>query len=42
MGPPAIADYGPEAIRLSRRQQVVAGKFFDPGLLRRAMEAAIA
>jgi taurine dioxygenase len=36
----AIADYGPDEIRLMRRCQVVATKVFDPGFLRRARGAA--
>jgi taurine dioxygenase len=36
----AIADYGPDEIRLMRRCQVMATKVFDPMFLRPAMEAA--
>ena len=36
----AIADYGPEEIRLMRRCQVMANKVFDPAFLRPALEAA--
>jgi taurine dioxygenase len=36
----AIADYGPEEIRLMRRCQVMATKVFDPEFLRPAREAA--
>ena len=35
----AIADYGPEEIRLMRRCQVMANKVFDPAFLRPALEA---
>jgi len=38
----AIADYGPEEIRLMRRCQVMATKIFDPAFLRPALEAATA
>jgi taurine dioxygenase len=38
----AIADYGPEEIRLMRRCQVMATKVFDPDFLRPAWEAAAA
>ncbi len=37
----AIADYGPDEIRLMRRCQVMANKVFDPGFLRPALAAAI-
>jgi taurine dioxygenase len=37
----AIADYGPEEIRLMRRCQVMATKVFDPEFLRPALEMAI-
>jgi taurine dioxygenase len=36
----AIADYGPDEIRLMRRCQVLATKVFDPVFLRPALEAA--
>jgi taurine dioxygenase len=36
----AIADYGPDDIRLMRRCQVMATKAFDPAFLRPALEAA--
>jgi taurine dioxygenase len=36
----AIADYGPDEIRLMRRCQVMATKVFDPEFLRPALEAA--
>ena len=36
----AIADYGPDEIRLMRRCQVMATKVFDPDFLRPAREAA--
>jgi taurine dioxygenase len=36
----AIADYGPNEIRLMRRCQVMATKVFDPDFLRPALEAA--
>jgi taurine dioxygenase len=36
----AIADYGPDEIRLMRRCQVMATKVFDPSFLRPALEAA--
>jgi taurine dioxygenase len=36
----AIADYGPDEIRLMRRCQVMATKVFDPAFLRPALEAA--
>ena len=36
----AIADYGPDEIRLMRRCQVMATKVFDPAFLRPAFEAA--
>jgi taurine dioxygenase len=36
----AIADYGPDEIRLMRRCQVMATKVFDPDFLRPALEAA--
>jgi len=36
----AIADYGPDEIRLMRRCQVMATKVFDPAFLRPAREAA--
>jgi taurine dioxygenase len=36
----AIADYGPEEIRLMRRCQVMATKIFDPAFLRSALQAA--
>jgi taurine dioxygenase len=38
----AIADYGPDEIRLMRRCQVMATKVFDPAFLRPAREAAVA
>ena len=38
----AIADYGPEEIRLIRRCQVMATKVFDPEFLRPAHEMAAA
>jgi taurine dioxygenase len=38
----AIADYGPDEIRLMRRCQVMATKVFDPEFLRPAREAAMA
>jgi taurine dioxygenase len=38
----AIADYGPDEIRLMRRCQVMATKVFDPAFLRPAREAAMA
>jgi taurine dioxygenase len=38
----AIADYGPDEIRLMRRCQVMATKVFDPNFLRPALEAAAA
>ena len=38
----AIADYGPDEIRLMRRCQVMATKVFDPAFLRPALEAAAA
>ncbi len=38
----AIADYGPDEIRLIRRCQVMATKVFDPAFLRPAREAAMA
>lgn len=38
----AIADYGPDEIRLMRRCQVMATKVFDPDFLRPARQAAIA
>ncbi|WP_428489995.1 TauD/TfdA dioxygenase family protein [Rhodopila sp.] len=38
----AIADYGPEEIRLMRRCQVMATKVFDPAFLRPALQAACA
>ncbi|HEY0184180.1 MAG TPA: TauD/TfdA family dioxygenase [Rhodopila sp.] len=38
----AIADYGPDEIRLMRRCQVMATKVFDPDFLRPALEAASA
>jgi taurine dioxygenase len=38
----AIADYGPDEIRLMRRCQVMATKVFDPAFLRPALEAAVA
>ncbi len=38
----AIADYGPDEIRLMRRCQVMATKAFDPQFLRPARQAAIA
>ena len=37
----AIADYGPDEIRLMRRCQVMATKVFDPIFLRPAREAAL-
>jgi taurine dioxygenase len=37
----AIADYGPDEIRLMRRCQVMATKVFDPAFLRPALEAAM-
>jgi taurine dioxygenase len=37
----AIADYGPDEIRLMRRCQVMATKVFDPAFLRPAHEAAL-
>ena len=37
----AIADYGPDEIRLLRCCQVTADKVFDPGFPRPAMAAAI-
>jgi taurine dioxygenase len=37
----AIADYGPDEIRLMRRCQVMATKVFDPDFLRPAREAAL-
>ena len=37
----AIADYGPDEIRLMRRCQVMATKVFDPDFLRPALEAAL-
>jgi taurine dioxygenase len=37
----AIADYGPDEIRLMRRCQVMATKVFDPAFLRPAREAAM-
>jgi taurine dioxygenase len=36
----AVADYGPEEIRLMRRCQVMATKVFDPDFLRPARDAA--
>jgi taurine dioxygenase len=36
----AIADYGPDEIRLMRRCQVMATKVFDPAFLRPAFEAS--
>ena len=36
----AIADYGPDEIRLMRRCQVMATKVFDPAFLRPALQAA--
>lgn len=38
----AIADYGPDEIRLMRRCQVMATKVFDPEFLRPARELAVA
>jgi taurine dioxygenase len=38
----AIADYGPNEIRLMRRCQVMATKVFDPAFLQPALEAAMA
>ena len=38
----AIADYGPDEIRLMRRCQVMATKVFDPAFLRPAREVATA
>ncbi|WP_428535984.1 TauD/TfdA dioxygenase family protein [Rhodopila sp.] len=38
----AIADYGPDEIRLMRRCQVMATKVFDPAFLRPALQAACA
>jgi taurine dioxygenase len=38
----AIADYGPDEIRLMRRCQVMATKVFDPEFLRPARQAAVA
>jgi taurine dioxygenase len=38
----AIADYGPDEIRLMRRCQVMATKVFDPAFLRPARAAALA
>ena len=38
----AIADYGPDEIRLMRRCQVMATKVFDPDFLRPARQAAMA
>jgi taurine dioxygenase len=38
----AIADYGPDEIRLIRRCQVMAPKVFDPEFLRPARELAVA
>ena len=38
----AIADYGPDEIRLIRRCQVMATKVFDPEFLRPARELAAA
>ena len=38
----AIADYGPDEIRLIRRCQVMATKIFDPEFLRPARELATA
>lgn len=35
----AIADYGPDEMRLMRRCQVMANKVFDPAFLRPALEA---
>jgi taurine dioxygenase len=37
----AIADYGPDEIRLMRRCQVMADKVFDPEFLRPAREVAL-
>ncbi|MDR3536046.1 MAG: TauD/TfdA family dioxygenase [Acetobacteraceae bacterium] len=37
----AIADYGPDEIRLMRRCQVMATKVFDPAFLRPARDAAL-
>ena len=37
----AIADYGPDEIRLMRRCQVMATKVFDPVFLRPVMDAAV-
>jgi taurine dioxygenase len=37
----AIADYGPDEIRLMRRCQVMATKVFEPSFLRPAREAAL-
>ncbi len=37
----AIADYGPDELRLMRRCQVMATKVFDPDFLRPAREAAL-
>ena len=37
----AIADYGPDEIRLMRRCQVMATKVFDPAFLRPALEASL-
>jgi taurine dioxygenase len=37
----AIADYGPDEIRLMRRCQVMATKVFDPDFLRPARDAAL-
>jgi len=37
----AIADYGPDEIRLMRRCQVMATKVFDPAFLRLAREAVV-
>ena len=36
----ALADYGPDEIRLIRRCQVMATKVFDPEFLRSARELA--
>jgi taurine dioxygenase len=38
----AIADYGPDEIRLMRRCQVMATKVFDPAFLRPVRELAMA
>jgi taurine dioxygenase len=38
----AIADYGPDEIRLVRRCQVMATRVFNPDFLRLAREAATA